>query len=85
MFGTSPKQFARFARIEKALRARSCGSTWADIACACGFADQAHMIKDFNAITGAPPEHVLRLPSIEQQRESPTLQCAPVSRSFFVW
>jgi AraC-like DNA-binding protein len=58
MFGTSPKQFARVARIEKILAMRQDGSTWADIAYACGFADQAHMINDFDTIVGAPPQQL---------------------------
>ena len=55
-FGRSPKRFARIARVEKVLAARRDGSTWADIARACGFADQAHMIRDFNDIVGQSPQ-----------------------------
>jgi AraC-like DNA-binding protein len=58
MFGASPKQFARVARIEKIEAMRQAGSAWADIAYACGFADQAHMINDFRAIVGEPPQRV---------------------------
>jgi len=58
MFGASPKQFARVARIEKVLAMRQAGSAWADIAYGCGFADQAHMINDFDAIVGETPEQV---------------------------
>jgi AraC-like DNA-binding protein len=54
-FGISPKRFARIARIEKVLAARRDGSDWGDIAYACGFADQAHMIRDFNGIVGQSP------------------------------
>ena len=60
MFGASPKQFARVARIEKILAMRQGGSAWADIAYACGFADQAHMINDFGAIVGEPPQQLFR-------------------------
>ncbi|HMF69427.1 MAG TPA: AraC family transcriptional regulator [Phyllobacterium sp.] len=60
MFGTSPKRFARIARVEKVLAARRGGSAWADIAYACGFADQAHMIRDFNDIVGQSPRDFLR-------------------------
>lgn len=55
MFGVSPKQFARTARIEGVLSARAQGAAWADIAQAAGFTDQAHMIKDFTDIIGVPP------------------------------
>ena len=55
MFGMGPKQFARIARIERVLSARAQGATWADIAYATRFADQAHMINDFTAIVGVSP------------------------------
>ena len=58
-FGTSPKHFARMARFEKLLAARASERSWAGLACASGFADQAHMIHDFRDIVGAPPEQVL--------------------------
>jgi AraC-like DNA-binding protein len=55
MFGMGPKQFARRARIERVLSARARGATWADVAYATGFTDQAHMINDFTAIVGVSP------------------------------
>jgi AraC-like DNA-binding protein len=60
MFGTGPKQFARLARIEKVLTARRSGTAWSNIAYACGFADQAHMIHDFIDIVGQSPENFFR-------------------------
>jgi AraC-like DNA-binding protein len=60
VFGTSPKQFARIARIEKILAMRQAGVGWADIARGCGFADHAHMINDFNAIVGQTPQQLFR-------------------------
>jgi len=59
-FGTSPKRFARIARVEKVLAARRNGSAWAGIASACGFADQAHMIRDFSDIVGQSPQDFVR-------------------------
>jgi AraC-like DNA-binding protein len=59
MFGMSPKQFARIARIESVLSARARGATWADIAYATGFTDQAHMINDFTEIVGVPPAQLI--------------------------
>ena len=41
-YGTSPKQYARVARIEKIVGARKSGLGWADVAYACSFTDQAH-------------------------------------------
>lgn len=61
-FGTGPKQFARLARVEKAFAARRDGHRWTDIAHACGFADQAHLIHDFQAIIGSAPEEVFKPP-----------------------
>jgi AraC-like DNA-binding protein len=84
MFGTSPKQFARIARIEKVVAARKCGSAWADVAYDCGFADQAHMINDFNSIIGASPEQVLGLPPIEQRPEG-VVAPGGFSRNFLFW
>jgi AraC-like DNA-binding protein len=59
-FGSGPKYFARLVRVEKAVEARRSGSNWSDIAYDFGFADQAHLVRDFNAITGAPPEEMFR-------------------------
>jgi AraC-like DNA-binding protein len=67
MFGASPKQFARVARIQKILAMRQGGSAWADIAYACGFADQAHMINDFDAIVGEPPQQLFRRTALDRE------------------
>jgi AraC-like DNA-binding protein len=56
MYSASPKEFARFARLERVVAMRHGGSAWADIAYACGFADQAHMIRDFEAVFGESPQ-----------------------------
>jgi AraC-like DNA-binding protein len=62
MFGMGPKQFARIARIVSVWSAWGQGASWADIAYATGFADQAHMINDFIKIVGLPPQQLgLRL------------------------
>ena len=54
-YGTNPKQYARLARIEKVVAARKSGLDWTDVAYACGFADQAHLIHDFGTIVGGTP------------------------------
>lgn len=54
--GASPKQLAsvlRFRRALEAMRARR--PDFAAIAVACGYADQAHLVRDFTRYTGAPP------------------------------
>jgi len=72
MFGASPKQFARVARIEKILAMRQAGSAWADIAYACGFADQAHMINDFDAIVGETPQRLFHTIALDADRQGNT-------------
>jgi AraC-like DNA-binding protein len=60
MVGTSLKRFSRIARFGKALEARRRGRGWAEIAQACGFSDQAHMIHDFRDMVGQSPDAILR-------------------------
>ena len=60
MVGTSPKQFARVARFGNVLAARRWGCGWAEIAHACGFTDQAHMIHDFQCMAGQSPDALFR-------------------------
>jgi AraC-like DNA-binding protein len=60
-FGIGPKRFARTARVEKILAARREGAAWDDIACTLGFADQAHMIRDFNDMVGQSPHDFFRV------------------------
>src|SRR5260370_616177 len=54
-FGTNPKQYARLARFVKVISDRKSGLGWADVAYACGFADQAHLIHDFRTIVCRTP------------------------------
>ncbi|MGN6105327.1 MAG: helix-turn-helix domain-containing protein [Kofleriaceae bacterium] len=55
--GLSPKALSRIARFHGAVdfahdtRARS----WAEVAHACGFYDQAHLVHEFRTLAGAPP------------------------------
>jgi AraC-like DNA-binding protein len=73
VFGTGPKRFARSARMEQLLSACGGEASWANIACSCGFADQAHMINDFKAILGVTPTAFLRSPSSDES-DSTTVQ-----------
>ncbi len=57
--GLPPKAAARLLRFE---RARSLAGTmsWAELAFGCGFSDQPHLIAEFRAFTGQPPETFLQ-------------------------
>jgi AraC-like DNA-binding protein len=56
-FGLGPKGFAKLARFHRALRAarEDAHESWAAIAAAAGYYDQAHLIADFRAIAGVTP------------------------------
>jgi AraC-like DNA-binding protein len=59
--GVSPKAFAKLARFHRALRAarKDNGASWATIAAATGYYDQAHLIGEFRAIAGVTPRALL--------------------------
>lgn len=55
--GVTPRQFAalcRFRRAAETLRATACPGL-ADVAAACGYADQSHMTRAFRLWAGRPP------------------------------
>lgn len=60
--GMSPKRYERIARFRRAIHAAraDAGTTWASIAAAVGYYDQAHLIADFHAIAGTTPGAFLR-------------------------
>lgn len=54
--GLPPRQYLRFVRLRDAmLEVQASGETLADTAAAQGFADQAHMAREFRALAGVPP------------------------------
>jgi AraC-like DNA-binding protein len=55
--GLPPKTIARIARFNRAeaMAVAGDGDGWADIAAACGYADQAHLVREFTALAGATP------------------------------
>jgi AraC-like DNA-binding protein len=61
-FGLSPKRLARIMRFDRAVRVVRFGevTSWSDLAAQCGFADQAHMAREFVAFAGDPPTALLR-------------------------
>ncbi len=59
--GMSPKKFAKLTRFHRALRAADEGprASWASIAAAAGYYDQAHLIAEFRVIAGVTPRALL--------------------------
>ena len=56
-FGLAPKPLARIMRFHRACRLARTGTSsgWAGIAADSGFADQAHLVREFAALAGEPP------------------------------
>jgi AraC-like DNA-binding protein len=66
--GIPPKQFARIARLGKVIAAaRGPDTDWTGVAAASGFSDQAHMINEFNAMVGRPPDAFFRVTSLRDR------------------
>jgi AraC-like DNA-binding protein len=57
--GMSPKHFARIRRFQRVFHAMEGDGGWVDAAAACGYYDQAHLIRDFRALAGEAPSHLL--------------------------
>jgi AraC-like DNA-binding protein len=57
--GLAPKATARILRFEHALRHLETGPSLADVAVRCGYYDQAHMNRDFRAMTGESPARLI--------------------------
>lgn len=60
--GVGPKEFSRIVRFQRAVRASELVATpeWGAIATAVGYYDQAHLIAEFRALTGATPRELVR-------------------------
>ena len=54
------KHYARLLRFERAFAALAAGGRAAAVAQDCGYADRAHMVRDFRAFAAATPGEVLR-------------------------
>jgi AraC-like DNA-binding protein len=61
-FGVTPRLFQRVARFDRAVQLMRLEGVmnWADFACRCGYADQAHMTRDFSEFAGSPPAALVR-------------------------
>ena len=55
--GLTPKTVARIARFgrARAMAASGTAAGWADVAAACGYADQAHLVREYAALGGSTP------------------------------
>ena len=72
--GLSPKQFARVRRLREALLhlVEGTDTSWSMVAAELGFADQAHLIREFRSLAGLPPGEVAeRIRLIEHGRVRP--------------
>jgi AraC-like DNA-binding protein len=58
--GVSPKRYARLRRFERAVRLAQKGQPLGEVACASGYSDQAHFIRDFRSLTGEAPRSFLK-------------------------
>jgi AraC-like DNA-binding protein len=65
--GLSPKSAARIARLHRAihLATKPNPQWWSDIAAACGYTDQSHLILDFRALTGLTPTELITFDNSE--------------------
>jgi AraC-like DNA-binding protein len=85
MVGTSVKRFARVVRLGKAVAARRQGANWTDIAHACGYTDQAHLIHDFKLMAGCPPDGLLKAISVAKYLDlNAALAVSGFSNTFIV-
>jgi AraC-like DNA-binding protein len=54
--GLGPKTVSRIVRLNRAMAAARAGEGgWAGIAAGCGYADQAHLVREFRELAGAAP------------------------------
>ncbi|MFF1498274.1 helix-turn-helix domain-containing protein [Streptomyces sp. NPDC058304] len=57
--GLSPKRLARVLRLNQSILMLSKDSSQTEAAITCGFYDQAHLTREFKALTGMPPGRFL--------------------------
>lgn len=72
--GLSPKEFARVRRLRSSI-VEALGAAqrrWVELAAACGYADQAHLVKEYRRLAGLAPEAFLsHLARIRHGRVTP--------------
>jgi len=64
--GLPPKTVARILRFQRARRLMETGGRFGDIAYTCGYADQAHLNRDFRQFAGiTPTEYVAHVEQVK--------------------
>lgn len=59
--GIGPKELVRWARLHEAAGRAAAGPVdWAALAAELGYADQAHLVRDFSRVVGEPPARYAR-------------------------
>jgi AraC-like DNA-binding protein len=58
-FGYGPRHLSRIARFQRALEEVRCGVPLAQVAAACGYADQAHFSREVRDLAGTTPRGLL--------------------------
>jgi AraC-like DNA-binding protein len=61
-FGYGPRRLARVMRFQRALEEIRCGVPLAQVAAACGYADQAHLSREVRVLAGTTPTGLLGEP-----------------------
>lgn len=59
--GLTPKIHCRVQRFQRTLRAMGGGASWADLALASGYSDQAHFCREFQSFAGVTPAAYARI------------------------
>jgi AraC-like DNA-binding protein len=78
--GLSPKQFCRILRFQKVFSSlEENNPAWPDVAAACGYYDQAHLIRDCRELSGETPAALL---SAETDLAEHFLKSGKVSHSY---
>jgi AraC-like DNA-binding protein len=77
--GLTPKHFAKVARLQRALKLAISGTNLATVALDSGYADQAHMTRDFKSLIGRAPRAFLaeRFAVFETMRASGSIGLRP--------
>lgn len=78
--GISPKDYARAARLQRAVRMASTSKDWGRIARDAGYYDQAHLIADFRELVGLTPGAFVKRP-LQGRRERPEARVRGEGRS----